>query len=335
MANTQRITITKFLFLTTLLLVLTLIVALFALSIGSVNISVKDIITSFFNSKNSTVHQIIFDIRLPRILFAFAIGGGLSVAGAVFQAMLLNPLAEPYILGISSGGSFGAVLSFLLGISFWGTQLFAFAGALIVILLVFSLGRRFGEIEPDVLLLSGVMIGAFFAAGILLMTTMLDNSLRMAVLWLIGSLSFASNQTLIYVLPITFITVILLTLNAQKYNVISLGSESAKQLGINTKLVMNETYILTSIMVGSIVSVSGIIGFVGLIIPHISRMILGQDYRLIIPSSFFIGAMFLIIADTIARTIISPSEIPVGAVTALIGAPVFIYLLRKRFNIYK
>ncbi len=333
MARTERLTKINFLVYVGILFVVTVAVALFSLTTGAVEIPASKIFSVLAGTgENSVFEKIIFEIRLPRILMAVAVGGGLSVAGAVFQAILMNPLAEPYILGISSGGSFGAVLSFVLGLSFFGTQVFAFAGALIVVFIVFLLGRRFGEIEPGVLLLSGVMVGAFFGAGILVMTTMLDTSLRTAVFWLIGSLSFAETENLYFVLPVTLLATAVLVLNSYKYNVLALGSGGAKQLGINTNRVKNTAYVFASLLVGSVVSISGIIGFVGLIIPHVSRMLFGQDYRIIIPSSFFLGASFLILADTLARNIMSPAELPVGAVTAIIGAPVFVYLLRKRFN---
>ena len=312
-----------------------IITAVLSLTIGSVELSLSEIFNSIFEKDNhETVSQIIFNIRLPRVLLAIAVGGGLSIAGAVFQAILMNPLAEPYILGVSSGGTFGAVLSFLLGLSFIGTQLFSFAGALTVIFLVFMLGKRFGELEPNVLLLTGVMVGAFFAASILLMMSLLQDNLRTAVFWLIGNLSLAKSDSVYYVLPITLIVSFILIINSQKYNVLALGAENAKQLGINVNFVRNGTYIIASLMIGSIVSVSGIVGFVGLLIPHVCRMIFGVDNRIVIPASFFIGAAYLTLADTLARTIISPAELPVGAVTAILGAPVFIYLLRKRFHLF-
>ncbi len=333
MAGTERLTKINFVIYVGLMFLITIIIALFGVSVGSVRISFFKILGILFGEAKDTVLQkIIWEIRLPRILMAIAVGGGLSVAGAVFQAILQNPLAEPYILGISSGGSFGAVLSFVLGLSFFGTQILAFAGALIVVLIVFLLGRRFGEIEPGVLLLSGVMVGAFFGSGILIMTSMLDTSLRTAIFWLIGSLSFAETKNLYFVLPVTIFATVILIFNSYKYNVLAIGSEGAKQLGINTNRVKNIAYIVSSLLVGSVVSISGIIGFVGLIVPHVSRMLFGQDYRIIIPSSFFLGASFLILADTLARSVIAPAELPVGAVTAIIGAPVFIYLLKKKFQ---
>ncbi len=312
----------------------TVLVCLLSLSIGSVNIPVSQIIRALLGGEtDSLVLQIIFQIRLPRILLALAVGGGLSVAGTVFQSILINPLAEPYILGISSGGTFGAVLSFLLGMSFFGTQIFAFAGAGVVVLMVFILSKRYGEIEPNTLLLTGIMIGAFFSAATLFMLTMLQDNLKNAVFWIMGNLSLASADSVSYVLPVTIIVSFLLSLNGQKYNVLSLGDESARHLGVNVRYIKNFTYVFTSLMIGAIVSVSGIIGFVGLLIPHICRLVFGIDNRIIIPVSFFIGASYLVIADTLARTLIAPGEFPVGTITALIGAPIFIYLMKRRSTV--
>lgn len=334
MGTTSRLTPIGFLIRLIVFLLVAIIVSIVSLLVGPVSISPAEFFSALFSGDSSnTVSQILFEIRLPRILYGFAVGGGLSLAGAVFQAMLMNPLAEPYILGISSGGTFGAVLSFLIGASFLGTQALAFLGAVSVMVIVFLLGKRFGELEPNVLLLSGVMVGAFFSAAILLMMSLLNDSLRTALFWLIGNLSLADKSNLLPVLSITFIIAFILIIISDKFNVISLGSEFAKQVGFNTTKIKNLTYILTSIMIGTLVSVSGIIGFVGLLIPHVCRMIFGTDNRIIFPASFFIGGSYLIIADTIARIIISPAELPVGAITALIGAPIFIYLLRRRFKI--
>ena len=335
MAAASRLTFYGFLTRIVILLFVVIVAAFIGLMIGPVNIGLKEFFSAVFSPEsNSTTSQIIYDIRLPRVIYAIAVGGGLSIAGAVFQALLMNPLAEPYILGISSGGTFGAILSFLIGVSFIGTQLFSFAGALSVMILVFILGKRFGELEPNVLLLSGIMVGAFFSAAILLLMGLLNDSLRTAVFWLIGNLSIADKSNIVFVLPITLIVSTLLILQSNKYNVLSLGNDNAKQLGVNTTFLRNSTYILTSIMIGTLVSVSGIIGFVGLLVPHVCRMIFGVDNRIVVPASFFIGAAYLTLADTIARSIIAPAELPVGAVTALIGAPVFVYLLRKRFKVF-
>jgi iron complex transport system permease protein len=316
-----------------LLFSLTLVVIIISLLLGSVNINISEVLSVFFgNSENPQISQIILKIRLPRILYAVFIGGGLSIAGAVFQAILMNPLAEPYILGISSGGTFGAVLSMVLGLTFLGTQLLAFGGAFLVMLLVFFLGKRYGDLEPNTLLLSGVMVGAFFSASILLLIIFLNDSLRTAVYWMIGSLTFVKSDNLIFVSIITISISLYLIINSHKYNILALGNETAKTLGVNSTFLKNSTYFAASLLVGVLVSVSGIIGFVGLMVPHVCRLIWGVDNRIIIPTSFFVGAIYLTVADTIARIIISPAELPVGAITALIGAPVFVYLLRTRFT---
>jgi iron complex transport system permease protein len=334
METDKSINFSSTIFKILILLIATFITIVISVLIGSVSISLKDLVNLFFlGESNEVIKEIIFEVRLPRILLAVAVGGGLSVCGAVFQAILMNPLAEPYILGISSGAAFGAVLSMLIGLGFFLTQLFSFAGAICVIILVFLFGKRYGDLEPNVMLLSGVMIGAFFAAVILILVTFLNDSLRTAVYWLMGHLSVADSNTSYIIFPVSVVISLLLSLNGQKYNVLSLGGAAAQHLGINSNYVRNTTYILSSLMVGMLVSVSGIIGFVGLIIPHICRMIFGVDNRVLIPVSFFIGAIYLTIADDIARTIIAPAEIPVGAITALFGAPIFIYLLRKRFNL--
>jgi len=313
---------------------LLIITVFLALLIGSESIGASELAGIILGKSNDSIlNSIVFDIRLPRITLALAVGGGLSIAGAVFQATLMNPLAEPYILGISSGGAFGAVLSFLLGLSFFSTQLFAFAGTLSVVFIVFFLGRRFGELEPNTLLLSGVMVGAFLSAVILVMITLLNESLRSAVFWLMGNLSLANRTDVYYILIASIAISVFLSLNSNKYNLLSLGTESASTLGLETKRLKNVTYIAASLLTGTVVSVSGIIGFIGLIVPHFCRMVFGIDNRIVVPASFFTGAIFLIIADTIARTIISPAELPVGAITAILGAPVFVYLLRKRFNV--
>jgi len=334
MEKVKRIGISNFYIQLSVLVLLTIIVAFFSLSVGSVPTKIVDIVDILLgNSTESYLDQIVLDIRLPRILFALLIGGGLSIAGSVFQAILMNPLAEPYILGISSGGTFGAVLSFILGLSFVMTQLFAFSGAIMVMFLVFYLGKRYGDLEPNTLLLSGVMVGAFFSAAILLMIIFLKDSLRTAVFWMVGSLTFVKSENLFFVASLTIIIALFLTLNSYKYNILSLGNESAKSLGINTDFLKNPTYFSASVLVGSLVSISGIIGFVGLLVPHVCRLIWGIDNRIIVPASFFVGAIYLIITDTFARIILSPAELPVGAITALIGAPVFIYLLRTRFKL--
>lgn len=331
MGLAENIKISSLLLKLSILLLLLVGSAIVSLISGSADIGIAEILNSFFSSsKNEIFTQIIFDIRLPRILLAIGVGGGLSVAGAVFQSLLMNPLADPYILGVSSGGSFGAVLSLFLGLSFIGVQIFSFIGAAAVIILVLIIGHKYGRLQQNILLLTGVMIGAFFGASILLIVTLMNDTLRTAIFWLVGNLSMADAFTSYYILIFSIIISTGLVLNAYKLNLLAMGDEDASNLGLNLRFVKTMFYLFGSLLVGIVVSVSGVIGFVGLLIPHVTRLLFGSDNRMVLPSSFLIGASFLILTDTLARTIISPTELPVGALTAIIGAPIFIYLLKRK-----
>lgn len=310
-----------------------LITVLLGLSAGSVSIKFFDVVRAVIGSGtiDDTVKTIVIDIRLPRVLLAILVGAGLSVAGVVFQALLRNPLAEPYILGISSGGTVGAILAMglSLGAASITTPLASFLGALIVMGLVYAVAHRRGQLDTNTLLLAGVMIGAFFNAVILLLIAMFNQELRNAFLWLMGNLSIASGASIAVVTPFILIASAVLFLQAKHFNLIATGDETAMQLGVDVASIKRLSYILASLITGFAVSVSGVIGFLGLIIPHICRILFGPDHRLLLPASFLLGGSFLIIADVLSRTVIAPAEIPVGAVTAAIGAPLFVYLLRK------
>lgn len=309
---------------------------LLCLAIGSINFPLEEIIGFIFRGNGSeTMRSVIFEIRFPRTAYAMLIGGGLSICGAVLQTLLRNPLAEPYILGISSGAAFGALLSLLLGLSIIFMQLFSFFGALSVIILVFFIGMRFGEISPNIMILSGVMVGAFFSAAILIVTAFLGDSLRSAVFWLMGNIGFADSRFLIFIAMFTFVAAAIFIALSNKYNILTLGSENAKSLGINVSLIKNISYFLTSVLTGVLVSTSGIIGFVGLLIPHTARLLFGPDNRIVIPASLLLGAGYLAAADLTARTIIAPAELPIGSITAIFGAPAFIALLKKRFSSFQ
>ncbi len=320
----------KHLVILTVLFLFTLAVCVFALTQGPVYISFGEIIRILSGGlQGSAQSEIIHQIRLPRILLGAGVGGGLAITGAVFQALLLNPLAEPYILGVSSGGTFGAVFAMLLGLSFLGMELFSFVGALSVILIVFLASKRFGSIEPNTLLLTGVMAGAFFSALILLTLTLMKNSLRTAVFWLMGNLSMADSSTALYIVVLSVVVSFFLALQGNRLNLLAFGDEQASALGVNPRSVKTVIYFAASLLVGAIVSVSGIIGFVGLLAPHVCRLLWGNDNRIVVPASFFVGASLLVLSDLISRSIIPPAEIPVGAVTALLGAPFFVYLLKR------
>ena len=317
-----------------LLVVVVLLVILFALAIGSVHVSPARVLAACtgIGDASESDRIIVLAIRLPRVLLALVVGAGLSVAGAMLQAMLRNPLAEPYILGISSGGTMGTILvaAMASGSGLLLGPAASFAGSALVMFLVYILAHRRGRLEPYTLLLAGVMVGAFFNAAVLLTYAMFNQELRSAFLWLMGNLSTAQTGTLLIAAPLTLLGVGAAAMDARRYNLIATGEETAAQLGVNVRALRKRTYILASLITGAVVSVSGVIGFVGLIIPHICRMIFGPDHRVLLPASFLLGGAFLVLADVIARTIMAPTEIPVGAVTAALGAPVFVYLLRKR-----
>jgi iron complex transport system permease protein len=304
-----------------------------SLCTGSVSLPAESVVQALLGGTQvpDPVRTIVMEIRLPRVLLGLLVGGGLSVAGLTLQALLRNPLAEPYVLGISSGGTVGAVaaMSFFGGAFVLAVPLASFAGSALVMLLVYWLAQRRGKLDPYTLLLSGIMIGAFFNAGVLLYVAILNQDIRPAFLWLMGNLSGADADKLRLVGPAVMFLAAALTTQAKNLNLVSTGEESAVQLGVNLSRVRGLSYLLASILTGCVVSVSGVVGFVGLLIPHVCRMIFGPDHRLLFPASFLVGGSFLMLTDLLSRTLLSPSEIPVGAVTAAIGAPIFVYLLKR------
>lgn len=331
--NRSFITQKKTIQFSSLLLFILLLVSIFSISVGTVAIPLNQILKFLVGGKIAEEYStILFELRLPRILLAIIVGGGLSVAGVVFQALLRNPLAEPFILGVSSGGTLGAVLaiSFGLGVSIISIPTFAFIGSLAVIIIVYFVSEKHGKLDPTTLLLTGIMVGAFFNAMILLVMVIRHHEVRGAFLWLMGNLSSADMNSFLLVAPLVLIAILVIYLNSRKYNLIATGEESAQSLGVEVENFKRISYTLASLITGLVVSLSGIIGFVGLIVPHISRMLFGADHRILIPVSFLLGAILLVGVDTIARTLISPAEIPVGTVTAFIGAPIFIWLLKRR-----
>lgn len=276
---------------------------------------------------------ILFSIRLPRIIFAGIVGASLSAAGVVFQGLLRNPLADPYILGISGGAAVGAIIAIIAGISFipLGVPGLAVSGALLTIVLVYGIARTKKELHSTTLLLAGVIVNAFFSAVIMLLISTTDHQeLRSALFWLMGDLSLAEWNEIVLTSFFLVIGFMIMYIYARHLNLIVTGEETAMQLGVNVERTKKILLVAASLVTGVAVSMSGTIGFVGLIIPHMMRMLLGSDHRLLIPASALFGASFLIVADTIARTITAPAELPVGVITAMCGAPYFIYLLRRR-----
>ena len=276
--------------------------------------------------------EIIFSIRLPRILFAGIVGASLSMAGAVFQALLRNPLADPYILGISGGAAVGAIIGILIGAAVLplGIPGLAFLGAVLTVIIVFGIARTGTQLRSNTLLLAGVIVNAFFSAIIMfLISTSTSSEVHNVMFWLMGDLSLATTGEFALTGAILLAGFAVLYTYARPMNLIVVSEETALQLGINVEKAKKILFVAASLITGVAVSVSGIIGFVGLVIPHLMRMVLGPDHRMLLPASFLFGASFLVVADTIARTLMAPGELPVGVITAICGAPYFIYLLRK------
>lgn len=318
-------------FILSALLALLAFVSFVSLSLGPADIGLGEIWDVLKGTGTETQQTVVLELRLPRIILAMVVGAGLSVAGAVLQSLLRNPLAEPYILGISSGGTVGAFLAISLGMGLAPvtTPLFSFAGAGLVMLLVYALGHRGGSLDPHALLLSGVMVGAFFNAVILVSIAVFNRELQTAYLWLLGNLSVTDTGTLMVAGPFIVIASVILVFFARSLNLISAGDETALQAGVNVGRVRGAGYILASLITGLAVSVSGVIGFVGLLVPHVCRLLFGSDNRIVLPASVLAGAIFLVGCDVLSRTLLAPSEIPVGAITAAVGAPLFIYLLKR------
>ncbi len=280
--------------------------------------------------------SIILDLRLPRVISGALVGAALALSGAVLQALLRNPLADPFVLGISSGAAVGAVLAILVGLgsTFLGIYAVpgaAFGGALLTLLLVYFIARVEGRIPTQTMLLSGVIVSSFFSAIIMFLISVTSNEqIHSVMFWLMGNLEYSASQSLGVIFLYFLVGSAVLFFLAKDLNILVLGEETASELGVEVERVKKIAFVFASLITGAVVSVSGLIGFVGLVVPHVVRMIWGPDHRFLLPASALMGAMLLVVADTIARTVLAPSEIPVGVVTAMGGAPFFVYLLRKK-----
>ena len=281
-------------------------------------------------SDSSIYSDIVLDIRLSRIFLAVLVGAALSVSGATMQGVFKNPMADPYIIGVSSGAAVGAAISISVGIKAgFLLPIFAFLGALLTVFLVYYVSRIGGKVKVETLLLSGIAIGSFLSAVTSFLIYMSRKQLHFLVFWLMGGLDSASWTAVFIAFPPILLGSVTIFLFSRHLNVLTLGDEPALNLGIDTDRTRKILLILTALIAGVAVAFSGIIGFVGLIIPHIMRILVGPNHRTLLPASALAGAIFLILADTLARTIFSPTELPVGIITALCGAPFFLYLLRK------
>lgn len=278
---------------------------------------------------------IIWNIRLPRVLLGVLVGASLSMAGAAFQGMFKNPMADPYVIGISSGAALGATLAIILNISInilgiSSISLSAFIGALAAVIMVYNIARTNNKVPVNTLLLAGVAIGQFFTAIMSFLMVLYNKDMNKIIYWTLGSLAGKGWEPLLRMSIPMIIAMLLINFFARDLNIMLTGEESAQSLGVDVERTKIYILILGTLITSLAVSIGGIIGFVGLIIPHIVRILLGPDHRILLPSSALLGGIFMIFADTMARTIISPVEIPVGIITALFGGPFFIYLLKSK-----
>lgn len=282
---------------------------------------------------------ILFNLRLPRTLSSFFVGGGLALSGAIFQGLFRNPLADSYLLGISSGASLGAAAALVLGFTsplamFTGVSFFSFLGSLLALVLVFYFGSQNGYLSAFRLLLSGLGVGLFFSSLVAVLMIMAGEELKALIFFFMGGFSSSNWDTALVALTLVPISVLVVLYYARELNVLLLGEETAQSSGVNTKVIQAIYAVLAAFLTSVSVSVAGLVGFVGLIVPHMVRMIFGADHRILFPFSFLAGGIFLVLCDTIAKVIIAPSELPVGVVTSLCGVPFFLYLLKRERGEY-
>jgi iron complex transport system permease protein len=309
--------------------------------VGSERVNLSQVLKGPSADSVNTDYEILVRIRLPRIAAAGLIGAALAVSGVVFQALLRNPLADPYILGISSGAALGAVIALSLGLSAtaaWGSPigLAAFVGAIVTVWAVFGIASASGKRHPATLLLAGVVVNAFLSAVILFLTSVAQGAkLQATVFWLMGNLNNAAvgGGPILAVIAVTlFVVLTILMRLSGALNILSFSPEEAQTVGVNPRRTHRIAFACAALITALAVSVSGLIGFVGLIIPHAVRLVFGPDHRQLIPLSAVVGAAFLILADTVARVVVAPAQLPVGIVTALVGGPFFLLLLLRPSN---
>jgi len=298
-------------------------------------------VLGFSIQEEDTIQKvIIWDIRLPRVIMGALAGMALAVAGTIMQAIFRNPMADPYILGLASGASVGASIAIIAGgtigfLAGYTLPIFAFGGSLLTIVMVYYISNIRGMVRIDTLLLSGIAVGSFMAAVTSFLTYISGQHLRPIIFWLMGGLSLSEGDwDSVFIAAIIIIPVCIICITfTRQLNLLLLGEETAQYRGLDAQKVQKILLVLVSLITGVAVAFTGVIGFVGLIIPHLIRLITGPDHRILLPTSCIIGASFLIIADVIAKTVIYPTELPVGIITALCGTPFFLYLLRKQKKI--
>lgn len=284
-----------------------------------------------FDLKSLTESPIFWQLRLPRIVLSVLTGAALSLCGAAYQAVFRNPLTDPYILGISSGASLGAALAILLGLEahLWGVGGMALTTALLTILLIFRVSSMGNRMHTTTLLLTGVCLTFLITAIVSLLMALHHDKMESIIFWTMGSFASSSWIDVVIVLPVVLLGIAIVIYHSRDLNLLLAGSETAQSLGVEVEKVRRRLLFFTTLMVAFCVSACGVIGFVGLVVPHCVRLVCGTDNRKVVPYSIFVGALFLLLCDTAARTLIPPNELPVGSITSLVGAPMFIYLLYK------
>ena len=301
---------------------------LLSLLSGSVDLSLGQLLRELFQPQNDLAAQVLREIRIPRALAAFTTGGLLALAGVIMQVLLRNPLADPYILGISGGAAVGALSAILLGLGGWWMSNAAFAGALLSVVLVFGIANKFGRWSVTRLLLTGVVISAGWGAVInVLLTSSSSNNVQSMLFWLMGDLS--QSRVGFGHLAVLLAGILGGLYLSRSLNVLIRGELVAASLGVNIKAMRLLLYLSASLLTATAVTIAGSVGFVGLVIPHMLRLLGARDHRLLLPCSVLLGGSFLVIADALARTIIAPQQLPVGVVTAIIGVPSFLVILRS------
>ena len=322
----------SYLFLSAILLIA---VVLAALATGDASVPVRDLLATFRGMADAQTRFIILELRLPRTVVAALVGASLAGAGAIFQSLLRNPLADPFVLGISGGAATGAVLVITTGVTtILATPAAAFVGALAAMALVYGIGRSQGRLHTHTLLLAGVIANAFFTAVILFVLALADpTTLMRAYHWMMGHLAATGWKDLRYLLPFSFAATLIALWDARRIQLVQLGPETAWHLGVDVTAVERRMLFASCLLTASAVAAAGMIGFVGLITPHIVRRLFGTDFRILFPMSLVSGASLLVISDTVARTLLAPGELPVGVLTAAMGAPLFLFLLRRRVAI--
>ncbi|GHT60772.1 iron(III) ABC transporter permease [Bacteroidia bacterium] len=315
------------------LLVILMIITLVSFSLGRYPISAGDIFNYLFrgNYTDENIPILIHQVRMPRIIGAILAGGGLAISGAAYQGLFRNPMVSPDLLGVSSGAGFGAALAIILSLGILGIQAMAFVAGVGAVLFTLFVSRLVGKNHDKILMLvlSGMVVGSLFSALLSLMKYIADSESKLPdiTFWLMGSLAQVSLSELAVVAPVVSIALIPLLLTSWKLNVLSFGDGEAASMGVNTNQLRMTIVVCASLITASIVCITGLIGWVGLIIPHIARFIVGANHRILLPASFLLGAGFMLIIDDLARSI-TTLEIPLGIITSLIGAPLFLFLLK-------